>query len=131
MLTEPKKLPTPPTPPVPFIRRSAGVRFHDWELFGKRLFNTFFSSLFCTLNGEPPSPPDIYPFRKRQLKAFPWSSCVPTTQQRVTLMTSLWLLFSPRYSTGKADCLPDIPSATTGSAKNPPSVLMGSSKQLC
>lgn len=71
----------------------------------------FFPSL-PTLNGEPPSAPDIYPFRKWQLKAFLWSNCVPTTQQKVTLMTFLWLLFSPGKSTARADCLPNMLSAT-------------------
>lgn len=44
MLTEPKKLPLPPQKKIPFIIRSAGVKLHDWELFGKILPNIFFSS---------------------------------------------------------------------------------------
>lgn len=71
-----------------------------------------FPSPLPTFKGEPPSASDIYPFRKWQLKAFLWSNCVPTTQQKVTLMTSLWLLFSPGKSTARADCLPNMLSAT-------------------
>lgn len=73
----------------------------------------FFPSTLPTLNGEPPSAPDISPFRKWQLKAFLWCNCVPTTQQKVTLMTLLWLLFSPGKSTARADCLPNTLSATS------------------
>ena len=107
-----KKIHSPTHKTIPFISRSAGVKLHDWELFGKLLFNIFSPSPLPTLNGEPPSAPDIYPFRKWQLRAFLWSSSVPTTQQKVTLMTSLWLLFSPGKSAARTDCLPNMLSAT-------------------
>lgn len=72
-----------------------------------------------------------YPLRKWQLKAFLWSNCVPTTQQKITLMTSPWLLFSPGKSTARADCLPNTLSATNQQRWEPLSFLMGNSKQLC
>lgn len=120
-----KKTPSPRHKTIPFISRSAGVNLHDWELFGKLLFNIFSPSPLPTLNGEPPSAPDIYPFRKWQLKAFLWSSSVPTTQQKVTLMTSLWLLFSPGKSAARADCVPNMLSATNQQRWEHPILLDG------
>ena len=119
---------TPSPPPhknIPFISRSAVLSFMTGNYLVS--FCSIFFSHFPlpTLNGEPPSAPDIYPFRKWQLKAFPWCSHVPTTQQKVTLMTSLWLLFSPGKSTARADCLPNMLSATNQQRKEPPILLDG------
>lgn len=131
MLTEPKKLPPTPTLQIPFITRSAGVKLRDWELFGKLLLNIFYPSPLPTLNGALPSAPDSFLIKNDNWKP----SCGATVCQLPSRRSHWWLpcgfyFLQGNPQPGLTACqICWVPQAS--SAKNPPSFLMGSNKQLC
>lgn len=122
-----------PLPPqkIPFISRSAGVKLHVWEWFGKLLLNSFSHSPLPTLNGSLPQ--HLIPTRSENDNWEP--SCGAAMCQLPSRRSHWWLpcgFYFPQGNpqAGLTACqICWVPQ--TSSAKNPPSFLMGGSKQLC